>query len=46
LPKIERPAKDEITGSTLAPNFPKLIIRKPKNMNGPFYYDDIKLIRF
>jgi len=41
----DRPAKDQIEGSTLAPNFPKVMIKKPKGMNGPFYYDDIEIIR-
>lgn len=41
----DRPSKDQIEGSTLAPEFPKLVIKKPKGMNGPFYYDDIEIIR-
>lgn len=40
---LNRP--DNIEGSTLAPNFPKVIIKKPKGMNGPFYYDDVEIIR-
>ena len=42
----ERPKRDELEGSTLAPNFPKVIIKKPKDMNGPFYFDDVPVIRY
>jgi hypothetical protein len=42
---MERPKKGELEGSTLAPNFPKVIIKKPKDMNGPFYFDDVPVIR-
>lgn len=41
----DRPNENEITGSTLAPNFPKLVIKKPKNLNGPFFFDDVVNIR-
>jgi hypothetical protein len=42
----EKPNKDQLEGSTLAPSFPRVIIKKPKTMNGPFYFDDVRLIRF
>merc|ERR1719468_620767 len=41
--KLNRP--DQYEGSTLAPNFPKVIIKKPRGMNGPFYYNDVEVIR-
>ncbi len=41
----ERPKREQLAGSTLAPNFPKVIIKKPKKLVGPFYVDDIKAIR-
>lgn len=41
--QLNQPGQYE--GSTLAPNFPKVIIKKPKGMNGPFYYDDVEIIR-
>ena len=34
-----------MAGSTLAPNFPRVQIKKPKKLVGPFYVDDIKAIR-
>lgn len=37
--------QEQFEGSTLAPNFPKVIVKKPKGMNGPFYYDDVEIIR-
>ncbi len=46
LSTLERPKREELEGSTLAPNFPKIIIKKPKDMNGPFYFDDVPVIRF
>lgn len=45
LSTFERPKREELEGSTLAPNFPKIIIKKPKDMNGPFYFDDVPVIR-
>ncbi|CAF0790077.1 unnamed protein product [Brachionus calyciflorus] len=40
---FEKP--ERLEGSTLAPNFPKVIVKKPKDLNGPFYVDDVKAIR-
>ena len=42
---MDRPSKDQITGSTLAPNYPKVVVKKPKNLNGPFYFNDVAAIR-
>ncbi|RNA24579.1 triadin-like isoform X4 [Brachionus plicatilis] len=40
---LDRP--DTLEGSTLAPNFPKVIVKKPRDLTGPFYVDDVHTIR-
>lgn len=41
--KLNQP--DQFEGSTLTPSFPKVILKKPRGMNGPFYYDEVGMIR-
>lgn len=46
FPKLgDRPSKSRLTGSTLAPSFPKVDFKKSSKHSDPLYYHDIKSIR-
>lgn len=47
FPKIDnrQPSKNQLTGSTLAPDFPKVDYKKSNKHADPLYYHDIKSIR-